>query len=220
MFTPPGIGFLHFHYTSPVPKAPLGRFGEQRKARMGAFLDVSRKTCDNSDGMYLWKGLVLMTLYDIEVKDRVGQEVPLSRYRGKVLLIVNTATGCGFTPQYAGLQDLYLKYQKDGLEILDFPCNQFAGQAPGTGEEIYSFCMGRFGITFPQFAKIEVNGRRTSPLYRFLKAKKGGLFRSHIPWNFTKFLIDRQGRVVKRFPPTTSPLRMEADIVALLSQTE
>ncbi|HRY77825.1 MAG TPA: glutathione peroxidase [Candidatus Izemoplasmatales bacterium] len=161
-----------------------------------------------------------MILYDIDVKERFGQDVPLSRYRGKVLLIVNTATECGFTPQYAGLQDLYLKYQKDGLEILDFPCNQFAGQAPGTEAEIYTFCTGRFGITFPQFAKIDVNGRRTAPLYRFLKSKKGGWFRSQIPWNFTKFLIDRQGRVVKRFPPTTPPSRMEAAIVELIKQTE
>ena len=110
-----------------------------------------------------------MTIYDFTVKARDGSDVPLKNYKGKVLLIVNTATGCGFTPQYTGLQELYNKYKDKGLEILDFPCNQFLGQAPGTDDEIHTFCTGRFGITFPQFSKINVNGKNESPLYTFLK---------------------------------------------------
>lgn len=161
-----------------------------------------------------------MNLYEIEVKDRRGEDVSLSQYRGKVLLIVNTATGCGFTPQYAGLQDLYMKHQKAGLEILDFPCNQFAGQAPGTDDEIHTFCLGRFGITFPQFAKVDVNGKHQSPLYKFLKSKKGGWLGSRIPWNFTKFLVDRHGKVVKRWAPTVTPSQIEGDLVVLLGQNQ
>ena len=158
-----------------------------------------------------------MPIYDFIVKDNKGVDVPLENYRGKVLLIVNTATGCGFTPQYGGLQNLYEKYAEQGFEILDFPCNQFLSQAPGTAEEIASFCTGRFGVTFKQFAKIEVNGANESPLYTYLKEKKGGVFGKRIKWNFTKFLVDREGKVVARFAPTTTPEKMEKAIKELLS---
>ena len=158
-----------------------------------------------------------MPIYDFIVKDNKGVDVPLENYRGKVLLIVNTATGCGFTPQYGGLQNLYEKYAEQGFEILDFPCNQFLSQAPGTAEEIASFCTGRFGVTFKQFAKIEVNGANESPLYTYLKEKKGGIFGKRIKWNFTKFLVDRAGKVVARFAPTTTPEKMEKAIKELLS---
>ena len=157
-----------------------------------------------------------MSIYDYKVKDKSGKDVSLKEYEGKVLLIVNTATGCGFTPQFEGLQDLYEKYQEQGFEILDFPCNQFGNQAPGTDEEITDFCNSRYGITFTQFAKIDVNGTEESPLYTFLKSQKGGLMGSKIKWNFTKFLVDRNGKVVNRFAPTKEPAELEAEIVKLL----
>jgi glutathione peroxidase len=153
-----------------------------------------------------------MNLYEISVKDAKGNSVNLSDYKGKVLLIVNTATGCGFTPQYSGLQDLYKRYRDDGFEILDFPCNQFGNQAPGTNEEIGSFCTGRFGITFRQFDKIDVNGENESPLYTWLKGQKNGLGTNKIKWNFTKFLIDRNGHVVSRYAPTKKPSSIDKDI--------
>jgi len=131
--------------------------------------------------------------------------------------VVNTATGCGFTPQYEGLEALYKKYNGQGFEILDFPCNQFGRQAPGTNEEIVSFCSLNYGVTFPQFAKIEVNGKNESPLYTYLKGQKGGVLGSKIKWNFTKFLIDREGNVVGRFAPTATPEKIEENIKALLS---
>lgn len=146
-----------------------------------------------------------MNIYDFKVKAMDGTEVSMENYKNKVLLIVNTATGCGFTPQYDGLQDLYEKYQGQGLEILDFPCNQFLGQAPGSEEEIHSFCTGRYGITFPQFAKIEVNGKNEEPLYTYLKSQQGGKLTSKIKWNFTKFLVAKNGEVVNRFAPTDTP---------------
>ena len=152
-----------------------------------------------------------MSIYDFTVKDMQGNDVSLSQYQGKVLLIVNTATGCGFTPQYDGLQDLYEKYQDKGFEILDFPCNQFANQAPGSDEEIASFCTGRFGITFPQFSKIDVNGANEAPLYTWLKAQKGGVLGSRIKWNFTKFLVDRNGNVIERFAPTVTPEKLDGE---------
>ena len=151
-----------------------------------------------------------MNIYDIFVKSRDGKEVALKNYEGKVLLIVNTATGCGFTPQYTGLQKLYDTYKDKGFEILDFPCNQFANQAPGSDDDIHTFCTGRFGITFPQFAKIDVNGKNEDPLYTYLKSKKGGLFSSRIKWNFTKFLVGKDGTVIKRFGPTETPESIEA----------
>lgn len=157
-----------------------------------------------------------MNLYDINVETLDGNNIQLKKYEGKVLLIVNTATGCGFTPQYDGLQDLYDKYSSQGFEILDFPCNQFANQAPGSSKEIHDFCTGRFSITFPQFAKIDVNGENESPLYTYLKTEKSGIFGSKIKWNFTKFLIDRQGNIIKRYAPIDAPEKLEKDIVNLL----
>jgi glutathione peroxidase len=157
-----------------------------------------------------------MTFYDYTVKGRAGEDVALSTYKGKVLLVVNTATGCGFTPQYEGLQKLYDTHKEKGFEILDFPCNQFANQAPGTIEEIQSFCTLNYGTTFPRFAKVDVNGKNASDLYKFLKKEKKSALGSSIKWNFTKFLIDREGNVVKRFAPTDTPESIEKDIVALL----
>ena len=159
-----------------------------------------------------------MAIYDFSVKAQDGSDVSLKDYEGKVLLIVNTATGCGFTPQYDGLQDLYEKYQKDGFEILDFPCNQFAGQAPGSDEEIHSFCTGRFGITFPQFAKIDVNGKNESPLYTFLKKEQKGRMGSNIKWNFTKFLVARDGTVINRFAPTDKPEKIDEFVKEALAK--
>ncbi len=161
-----------------------------------------------------------MEFYDFIVKGKRDEDIPLSLYKGKVLLVVNTATGCGFTPQYAGLQKLYDTYRGRGFEILDFPCNQFAGQAPGTIEEIDSFCTLNYGTTFPRFAKINVNGAKESPLYTFLKKEQGTPLGPRIKWNFTKFLIDREGRVVKRFAPSDRPEDIESDIVALLGQQD
>ena len=157
-----------------------------------------------------------MTIYDFSVKTRDGKEVSLKDYQGKVLLVVNTATGCGFTQQYKGLQELYNKYKDKGLEILDFPCNQFANQAPGNDDEIHTFCTGRFGITFPQFAKIDVNGKNEDPLYKYLKSQKGGLCTSKIKWNFTKFLVAKDGTVLKRFAPTVTPEKIDAYIAKAL----
>ena len=157
-----------------------------------------------------------MSIYDYKVKDAKGNEVDLADYKGKVLLVVNTATGCGFTPQYEGLQDLYEKYGEQGLEILDFPCNQFGNQAPGTEDEIVDFCQSRYGVTFKQFAKVEVNGANESPVFTYLKSQKGGVFGKNIKWNFTKFLINRDGAVVQRFAPTAKPEAIEAKIKELL----
>lgn len=155
-------------------------------------------------------------IYDFVVKDNEGNDVSLEKYKGKVLLIVNTATECGFTPQYEGLEDLYKKYKDRGFEILDFPCNQFGGQAPGSAEEIKTFCSINFGTTFPQFAKIDVNGENEDPLYTFLKKEKKGVMGGAIKWNFTKFLVDRDGNVVDRFAPSTKPEDIEEKIEALL----
>lgn len=178
-------------------------------------------------------------LYRYNVTNQDGETVSLSQYKGKVLLIVNTATRCGFTPQYEELEALYEKYKKQGFEILDFPCNQFGGQAPGSDEEIHQFCTANFDIQFPQFSKIDVNGPTASPLYTFLKKKQGfkgfdlntptgkamdAMLRkkdgdydkkADIKWNFTKFLVDRKGKVIKRFEPS-DPLdeKLIADLLA------
>ncbi len=157
-----------------------------------------------------------MKFYDYTVKGRAGEDVSLADYKGKVLLVVNTATGCGFTPQYEGLQKLYDAHKDKGFEVLDFPCNQFANQAPGSIDEIQSFCTLNYGTTFPRFAKVDVNGKNASDLYKFLKKQKGSLLGSSIKWNFTKFLVDREGNVVKRFAPTDTPESIENDILALL----
>lgn len=157
-----------------------------------------------------------MKIYDFTVLDAEKKEVSLKKYEGKVLLVVNTATGCGFTPQYEGLQNLYEKYQKDGFEILDFPCNQFANQAPGSEEEIVDFCQSRYGVTFRQFAKINVNGRDAAPLYEYLKNEKKGVIGSSIKWNFTKFLVDKKGNVIERFAPTDTPEKIDSHVAELL----
>lgn len=159
-----------------------------------------------------------MEIYDFKVTNNKGEEVSLSEYKGKVLLIVNTATGCGFTPQYKGLEELYKKYHDKGLEILDFPCNQFGHQAPGSDQEIDSFCTLKYDTTFPRFKKIDVNGENASPLYKWLKSEKGGLFGNAIKWNFTKFLVDRKGKVVERYSPTTAPSKIEDKIKELLDK--
>nr|WP_294494104.1 glutathione peroxidase [uncultured Anaerosporobacter sp.] len=157
-----------------------------------------------------------MELYDYKVEDNKGNLLDMKQYEGKVLLIVNTATGCGFTPQYNGLQDLYDKYKEKGFEILDFPCNQFGHQAPGDSDEIATFCTMRYGITFQQFSKVDVNGKNEEPLYTYLKKQKNGIMGNNIKWNFTKFLIDSKGNVVERFAPTVEPIKIEEYISKLL----
>ena len=157
-----------------------------------------------------------MSIYDYVVKNRKGEDVKLDKFKGKVLLIVNTATGCGFTPQYEGLENLYKKYNKKGFEILDFPCNQFGNQALGTNDEIHEFCTLKYNTTFDQFAKIDVNGKNEDPLYTYLKKEKGGLLSKNIKWNFTKFLVDKEGNVVERFAPTVKPEDIDDKIKELL----
>ena len=159
----------------------------------------------------------MTSLYDFTVSDQADQPVSLNDYKGKVVLIVNTATGCGLTPQYQGLQELYDKYKDQGFEILDFPCNQFMGQAPGSAEEINTFCTLNYQTTFPRFAKIKVNGKEAEPLFDWLKKEKSGPLGARIEWNFAKFLINREGKVVERFSSKTEPLKMEDAIKALLS---
>ena len=153
-----------------------------------------------------------MSIYDFSAKLNNGEDRNLAGYKGKVLLIVNTASQCGFTPQYKGLQGLYAKYHTQGLEVLGFPCDQFGHQEPGSDEEIASFCEVNYGVSFPMFSKIEVNGDNADPLYKWLKNEKGGLLGDAIKWNFTKFLVDKQGNVVERFAPTTTPEKIAADI--------
>lgn len=175
-----------------------------------------------------------MSIYDYKVKNRNGKDISIADYKGKVLIIVNTATGCGFTPQYEGLEKLYKEYHEKGLEILDFPCNQFGNQAPGTDDEIHQFCQFKYNTSFDQFTKIDVNGENESPLYTYIKnevkediivgmknqiamkaiekisstCKKDG----DIKWNFTKFLIDREGNIIARYSPTFKPEDMEEKI--------
>ncbi|SFB23477.1 glutathione peroxidase [Acetitomaculum ruminis DSM 5522] len=179
-----------------------------------------------------------MNLYDFKVMAQDGTEVDLSKYKGKTVLVVNTATGCGFTPQYDELQDMYEELKDKGLEILDFPCNQFADQAPGSDEEIHSFCTGRFGITFEQFSKIDVLGDNASPLFKWLsentkfegfsgpmklvlapvvkKMDKDYKKNGNVKWNFTKFLIDKNGEIVERFEPTTNIGKVKEKIQEVL----
>lgn len=156
------------------------------------------------------------SVYDFRVKTIDGKEQSLDAYKGKVLLIVNTASECGYTPQYTGLQELYSKYSKQGFEVLGFPCNQFGGQEPGTNEEIKSFCTSYYSVTFPMFAKIEVNGENADPLYKYLKSEQTGLITDDIKWNFTKFLIDKNGRPVDRYGSATTPETISKDIEKLL----
>ncbi len=180
-----------------------------------------------------------MTIYDFKVLDRKGNEVDLADYSGKVLLVVNTATGCGFTPHYAPLEEMYEKFHDQGFEVLDFPCNQFGAQAPGTDDEIHEFCTVNFKTTFPQMKKADVNGENEMPVYTWLKSQKGfegfdehpykelleGMFaaadpewdkKPDIKWNFTKFVIDREGNVVARFEPTADMAKVEACVSSLL----
>lgn len=156
-------------------------------------------------------------LYELTALTNKGNTISLSQYRGKVLLIVNTASKCGFTPQYKGLQRLYEKYRDRGLEILAFPCDQFAHQEPGNNEEIAQFCQTNFGVTFPLMSKIEVNGPNTHPVFAWLKKKAPGLIGESIKWNFTKFLVSRDGNQVTRYAPTVEPEAIESDIEKALS---
>ena len=178
-----------------------------------------------------------MTIYDINVKNRRDEDISMSEFKGKVLLIVNTATGCGFTPQYKGLEELYQKYHDQGLEILDFPCDQFGHQAPGSDDEIHEFCTAKYKTSFDQFKKIEVNGENETELFKYLKAEQG--FKgfdlkgkilipivkkmdsdyannSDIKWNFTKFLVDREGNVVERFESTIDPKKIDEKIANII----
>lgn len=158
----------------------------------------------------------MTSLYDFSVLDQDNQMTSLDTYRGKVLLIVNTATGCGLIPQYQGLQELYDRYHDQGFEILDFPCNQFMGQAPGSAEEINAFCSLHYQTTFPRFAKVKVNGKEAEPLYVWLKDQKSGPLGKRIEWNFAKFLIGRDGQVLERFSFKTAPQNLQESIENLL----
>ena len=157
-----------------------------------------------------------MSIYDYKVKDMFNEDVDMAEYKGKTLLIVNTATGCGFTPQYEGLESLYKKYKDQGFEILDFPCNQFGHQAPGSDSEIREFCTAKYDVSFRQFKKIDVNGENEEPLFTYLKSKKGGTLSKKIKRNFTKFLVDKEGNVVARFATTKKPEDIESKIKSVL----
>ena len=159
----------------------------------------------------------MTTLSDFTVRTIDGTDQPLSAYAGQVVLVVNTASQCGFTPQYAGLEQLWRDHRDEGFAVLGFPCNQFGGQEPGTEEEIAAFCETSFGVTFPMFAKVDVNGDDAHPLFTWLKEEKGGLLGDRIKWNFTKFLIGRDGTVLKRYAPQTSPAELTDDVVAALA---
>lgn len=159
---------------------------------------------------------IMMSIYDFKVKDSNGNIFDMQRCRGKIILIVNTASKCGFTPQFGALEELYRQCHMKGLEIIGFPCNQFASQDPGTNDEIKSFCQLNYGVTFPMMSKIEVNGENEEPLYTFLKNEKSGLLGKAIKWNFTKFLIDREGNVVKRFAPSVQPKDIKKVIEMML----
>ena len=158
------------------------------------------------------------SLYDFEAQQINGQNVPLSQYQGKVLLIVNTASACGFTPQFGGLEELHRQYGDKGLVVLGFPCNQFGSQDPGSNDEIGSFCQLNYGVSFPMMAKIDVNGADASPLYKWLTAEAPGLLGSKaIKWNFTKFLVGKDGQVIRRYAPQDAPKKLAADIEAALA---
>ncbi|AWV32152.1 MULTISPECIES: glutathione peroxidase [Paenibacillus] len=158
-----------------------------------------------------------MSIYDFEVNTLKGEEESLSKYKGKVLLVVNTASKCGFTPQYKGLQEVYEKFKDRGFEVLGFPSNQFAGQEPGESNEIAEYCEINYGVTFPMFEKIDVKGDEAHPLFKYLSKEAPGVLGSKsVKWNFTKFLVDQDGRVLKRFAPKTTPQQIESDISKLL----
>jgi glutathione peroxidase len=155
-------------------------------------------------------------VHDFTAKSLSGDDVPLMQFEGKVLLIVNTASKCGFTPQYQGLEALHRELSPRGFSVLGFPCNQFGGQEPGDARQIADFCESKYDVTFPMFAKVDVNGSNAHPLYNYLKGEKSGLLGSSIKWNFTKFLVDPSGKVVARFAPTATPAGLRQDIEALL----
>ncbi|SUD91217.1 glutathione peroxidase [Psychrobacter phenylpyruvicus] len=159
----------------------------------------------------------MTTIYDFNAKDLNGNEVDFSQFKDKVLLIVNTASKCGFTPQFEGLEELHQSYKDQGLVVIGFPCNQFGSQDPGSNEEIGAFCQKNYGVSFLMMQKIDVNGDNEHPLYTWLKKQEGGFLTDGIKWNFTKFLINRQGEVVDRFAPTTKPKAIESEIVKLLA---
>jgi glutathione peroxidase len=159
-----------------------------------------------------------MNIYDFNVKTIDGDEITLNDYKSKVLLIVNTASKCGFTPQYKGLEDLYKKFQNDKFEILAFPCDQFMNQEPGTSTDIKNFCEINYGVTFPLFEKIDVNGKNAHPLFKYLCKEQSGILGGSIKWNFTKFLVDSKGTIVDRFAPTTEPQKLINDIQKLISE--
>lgn len=158
----------------------------------------------------------MTTIADFTVTSLQGTEQNLSQYLGKVVLVVNTASKCGLTPQYAGLEELYQEFHEQGLVVLGFPCNQFGEQEPGTADEIDEFCQVNYGVSFPMFAKIDVNGQDTHPLYEWLKSEGKGILGDAVKWNFTKFLVGRDGNVLRRFAPTTEPSELRADVVAAL----
>jgi glutathione peroxidase len=158
----------------------------------------------------------MASVHDFTATSLAGEEVPLRRFEGQVLLIVNTASACGFTPQYKGLEALHQALAPRGFSVLGFPCNQFGGQEPGDARQIEEFCSSNYAVTFPMFAKIDVNGGNAHPLYQYLKDAKSGLLGASIKWNFTKFLVDRSGRVVARHAPTTKPEGLAKEIEALL----
>jgi glutathione peroxidase len=159
----------------------------------------------------------MTTAYDFSAKTLEGEDKPLAAYKGKAMLIVNTASKCGFTPQYTGLEKLWEKYEKQGLVVLGFPCDQFGHQEPGDAAEIKNFCSLNYDVKFPLFEKIEVNGAGTHPLWKWLKSQKSGLLGIEaIKWNFTKFLVDKNGKVVKRYAPTDTPEKIEKDLAAVL----
>ncbi|WP_442845513.1 glutathione peroxidase [Leeuwenhoekiella sp. H156] len=160
-----------------------------------------------------------MTFYDFEAKTLKGESLSMNAYAGKVVVVVNTASKCGLTPQYEGLEKLYEKYKDAGLVILGFPCNQFGKQEPGSAEEIDSFCQVNYGVSFPMFEKVDVNGSDAHPLFKWLKGRLGSILGSKIKWNFTKFVIDKTGRPVKRFAPTTNPKKMEKTLQELLGKS-
>jgi glutathione peroxidase len=162
----------------------------------------------------------LAKFYSFSAVSIDGVSIELSTYRNKIILVVNTASECGFTPQYEGLESLYRKYKDAGLVVLGFPCNQFGHQEPGDEASILDGCLADYEVTFPMFAKIHVNGKTAHPLYKYLKKELSGILGSHIKWNFTKFLIDRGGRPVKRFAPTDTPARMEKKIIAMLANED
>ncbi|WP_047981005.1 glutathione peroxidase [Ornithinibacillus contaminans] len=157
-----------------------------------------------------------MSIYQFSAETINGEQKSLEDFKGNVLLIVNTASECGFTPQFEGLQALYEAYQKDGFEVLGFPCNQFGNQDPGSSEEINSFCKKNYGVTFPMFQKVDVKGTTAHPLFQYLTAEAKGLLTKEIKWNFTKFLIDQNGNAIKRYAPQTTPDRLKEDIEKLL----